>query len=239
MGVDGIDDATQPARVLPFDLLRIIFDYCFSSSKVRLASACKDLFDKFKDDLKVVNNDRVAMIFDLQTRARVMAYDRGCYNHFGGQTSRDVWKVVMRRMGVNPKFCTTEHECITRITQVLNKKTPDDLNEMLRKFRTFNMIFHQILQEAATLHDTFNALYTSHEPTGTQRTDRVIMFADLCMDAPASSLQVLLENQTIHSLLKECMEVTNNPMILMQFMRFPDEDLRYWCDVALKNIANS
>jgi len=243
-GDDGISN-DAPARALSFDLLRVIFDYCFSASKVRLASTCKDLFAIFQDDLHDVKKARTSIIFEMQTRARVMAADRGCYNGFGGHRSMDVWKVVMRRMGINPKFCTTEHECITRITQVLNKKGLEDLEDMMTKFQTFNMLFHQILVESAKLasgtpfESAISALLASHNQSGTQRTDRVMIFVDLCINTPPSFQRNLLENSTIQGLLKESMDVTNNPTILLQYMRFPNEALRYWSDVALKNIANS
>ncbi len=235
----------ESSNNLSLDVLHIIFNYCSSVTKFRFAHACKSILEFFKDDVERVKDARHSLVYEIQTRARVMAADYGCYNNYGGQTSKQVWKAVMRKMGINPKFCTTEHECSLRITNVLNKRNTDELKGMLKSFRTFNMIFKEILIETGSItKDTsyaksFDALLASHQPTGTQRTDLVMAFVDLCINSPPEVLHRIMEHPTICILLKELMDVTNNPSTLLQFMRFPNEDLRYWCDVALKNVANS
>lgn len=221
------------------DLLRLIFESCCSITKVRFACVCKDVFVIFRHELHAVNKSRDALIFLLQSRARIMAYDRGCHANLGGQSSKQVWKAVMRTMGINPRFCTTEHECTTRITSNLQKKTPDELEEMIVKFRTFNMIFHEILQEAAAIakNETLarlSALHSMHAASGSQRIDMVMAFVDICINSPQPTL-----NESIRDLIKASMDVTNNPMIYLQYMRLPDDDIRYWSDVALKNVANA
>ena len=223
------------------DLLHVIFESCCSITKVRFACVCKDVYVIFKDELHAVNKSRNALIFLLQTRARIMAYDRGCHTNLGGRSSKQVWKAVMRTMGINPRFCTTEHECMTRITSILQKKTPDELEEMIIKFRTFNMIFHEILVEASAItqdetRSTLSRLVTSHAPHGSQRTDMVMAFVDICINSPQ---QMIISTESIRTLIKASMDVTNNPMIFLQYMRLPDEDIRYWSDVALKDVANA
>lgn len=222
------------------DLLHVIFESCCSITKVRFASVCKDVYTTFRDELHAVNKSRNALIFLVQTRARIMAYDRGCHTNLGGQSSKQVWKAVMRTMGINPRFCTTEHECIARITSILQKKTPDELEEMIIKFRTFNMIFHEILLEAAaiTQDESLSRLAASHAPhaSGSQRTDMVMAFVDICINSPQ---QMIIGTESIRTLIKASMDVTNNPMIYLQYMRLPDEDIRYWSDVALKDVANA
>jgi hypothetical protein len=231
---------------LSFDVLHVIFNYCSSVAKFRLACACRSIFEFFKDDIQKITDARSLLIFEIQTRARIMASDYGCHNNYGGQTSKQVWKAVMRKMGINPKFCTTEVECSVRITNILNKRSTDELEGMLKIFRTFNMVFHDVLVQAVqitrnTSHEKlFCGLLASNDvPMGTQRPDRVMAFVDLCISAPPAVLQLLLESPTICTLLKQSMDLTNNPNILLQYMRFPNDDLRYWCDVALKNVANA
>jgi len=221
-------------------MLHMIFVSCCSITKVRFAFVCKDVYTTFRDDLHAVNKYRNELIFILQTRARIMACDKGCHANLGGQSSKQVWKAVMRTMGINPRFCTTEHECMTRITSNLQKKTPDELEEMIIKFRTFNMIFHEVISEAAaiTKDESLSELMKSHAASGSQRTNMVMAFVDICINSPQPTLQMIICTESIRNLIKASMDVTNNPMIFLQYMRLPDEDIRYWSDVALKDVAN-
>jgi hypothetical protein len=241
----GKEETENTSNGLSFDVLHIIFNYCSSVSKFRLAVACKSIFEFFKNDIEKVKDARSLLILEMQTRARIMAADYGCYNNYGGQSSKQVWKAVMRKMGINPKFCVTENECSLRMINMLKKRSTDELERMLHAFRTFNVVFHDILVETeritqnTTFGKSFYALLASNVPTGPQRIDRVMMFVDMCINSSPDVLQQILDNSMIINLLKESMDVTNNPTLLLQYMRFPNDDLRYWCDVALKNVANA
>jgi hypothetical protein len=235
----------NPASGLSLDVLNVRFNYCSSVTKFRLAIACKSIFEFFHKDLDGIRDARSVLLFELQTRARIMAADYGCYNNYEGQTIKQVWKAVMRKMEINPKFCITEHECLARITNVLNKRDADELEGMLKVFRTFNMVFHDVLVESVHITKStvyarsFSALLASHVPSGTQRTDRVMAFVDLCINSTPVVLEQILGSAKLCNLIKHSIDLTHNPSILLQYMRLPNEDLRYWCDVALKDVANS